>query len=306
MLMAQTSTTKIRVRVLSGVIALLALAAILGAQHVTAAPSSFEAANSKGTTESPLLTYHNGPVLHSPGVTAIFWGSQWNDPAFAGDIVTGLTTFFSGYSGSLYAHALTEYYDTTGYVTDAIKFPGFVVMDPSITPSGLARASDLIAEACRITGNAPDPTGLYVVFSPNEAGPNGRCGGMHTFGSCGNGRKRVPIQVISVPYTTGTVDSGCGDTADTETGHSLALAQMANVTAHELVETITDPLDSGWYGADVRDEVGDKCVTIYPPMASYPLFSDGTTWKLQGIWSNAAYSAGSGAPNLNSQPGCIW
>ncbi len=34
-------------------------------------------------------------------------------------------------------------------------------------------------------------------------------------------------------------------------------------------------------------------------------FSNGSTWKLQGEWSNAAYTAGTGYRNSSNQPGCL-
>jgi len=34
-------------------------------------------------------------------------------------------------------------------------------------------------------------------------------------------------------------------------------------------------------------------------------FHDGTPWKVQGEWSNAAYKAGTGYPNSAGQRGCL-
>ena len=34
-------------------------------------------------------------------------------------------------------------------------------------------------------------------------------------------------------------------------------------------------------------------------------FKNGKEWKIQGNWSNAAFSAGTGFPNLSGQDGCI-
>ncbi len=39
-------------------------------------------------------------------------------------------------------------------------------------------------------------------------------------------------------------------------------------------------------------------------MPSVP-FTNGTSWKLQGEWSNAAYTAGTGYPNSSGQKGCL-
>ena len=41
-------------------------------------------------------------------------------------------------------------------------------------------------------------------------------------------------------------------------------------------------------------------------LSRYPVFSNGSVWKLQGMWSNAAYLAGSGTPNSAGQAACIW
>src|SRR5689334_3685004 len=57
---------------------------------------------------SSLLSYHNGRVLRTNKTMAIFWGNAWNDSAFAGDKISGLDTFFGGWSGSQIAKASTE------------------------------------------------------------------------------------------------------------------------------------------------------------------------------------------------------
>ena len=72
----------------------------------------------KAPTDPALLRIGNGgQVLHSPNVTAVFWGPEWSDPAFAGDIITGLDTLLSGYSGSDYAKIATEDDDRGGAVS---------------------------------------------------------------------------------------------------------------------------------------------------------------------------------------------
>ena len=126
---------------------------------------------------------------------------------------------------------------------------------------------------------------------------------MHAWGTCSNGK---PVQAIGVTHSSGQLGSGCDDVQDFETGHSLALAQIANMAMHELAETITDPRGTGWrdsYG----QEIGNKCLSTFPPDVSrYSLFADGSVWKLQGLWSNTAYLAGSGASNQGGQYACVW
>jgi hypothetical protein len=78
---------------------------------------------------------------------------------------------------------------------------------------------------------------------------------------------------------------------------------LANVTGHELSEAMTDPASPGaWYDSSGYEN-GDKCAwTFNTPSVT---FSDGTSWKIQGEWSNAAYTAKTGYPNSSGQPGCL-
>jgi hypothetical protein len=64
---------------------------------------------------------------------------------------------------------------------------------------------------------------------------------------------------------------------------------------------------------DRRSQIPDpdarcnKCIRTFPAdVTRYPVFPDGSAWKMQGLWSNAAYQAGTGAANLNGQRACVW
>jgi len=263
------------------------------------------AQGNKKSADPALLTISNtGSVLHTPSLTAIFWGAEWTDASFAGDIISGFDSLLSGYSNSDYAHTPIEYSDRSGRITPFASYWGHTIDTSAAPVAGGLTSSVAVAEACRITNNQPDPGGIYVVVTSTGSGPNG-CA-FHTWGTCGTGRKALPIQVAAVPYASGAIGTGCEGVQDFETGHSLALAQMANLTMHEVVETITDPRGSGWRDA-FGDEIADKCIKIFPPSVGlYSLFSNGSIWKLQAEWSNAAYLAGTGAPNATGQRACIW
>jgi hypothetical protein len=180
-----------------------------------------------------LTSPKNGQVLHTPGVEAIFWGTEWTDPNFDGDIIRGIDTLLSGYNNSTYAESPTEYYDRNGHVTPFAAYWGHVI-DPSAAPGvGGVTGGVVIAEACKVTGNKPDAGSIYTVYTSIAGGvPNNGCA-FHTSGLCRSGRNAVPIQVAAVPYASGVAGTGCDGTQDTVTGHSLALAQMANMTMHE-------------------------------------------------------------------------
>ena len=95
--------------------------------------------------------------------------------------------------------------------------------------------------------------------------------------------------------------AGC-DPQDTFTGHSQGLSALANVTSHELSEATTDPRNGGWYDSSGQEN-GDKCAWAFHGTET---LNNGTIWYLQGEWSNAAFTAGSGQPNRSGQNGCLY
>jgi hypothetical protein len=243
---------------------------------------------------SPLLLFHNGAILAASKPMAIFWGPSWNNAAFAGDKISGLDGFFDGWSGSNYAGTCTEYTGTNGQVTSAATYLGHVI-DATTPPRRALTVSGAVAEACAVTGNNPDPDGVYFIYTETGAGHVNYCA-WHSYGNCSNGK---PVQVAYMPNIDGI--AGCDPVDTFGTGHSQGLAALANVTAHELAEAITDPRNGGWWDAS-GSENGDSCAWSFDgPVA----LSNGSTWKLQMEWSNAAYTAGTGLANRSGQRGCL-
>jgi hypothetical protein len=248
-----------------------------------------------GGPDLPLgvMTFHGGDVLVASKTFAIFWGSDWNTPSFAGDKITGLTSFLQGWSGSAYAGALTEYSGQNGQITTASTFLGSVI-DPSTAPSAAPGDASLIAEVASLVP-VPDPETLYLIYATTPRGTAPFCG-FHTFGTY----KRHPVQIAWIFNLDG--DGSC-DPHDSFTTHSQGLAALANVTAHELAETITDPRLLGWYAVTGTGEIGDKCVFVFG--ANTVTFPNSTTWHVQSEWSNQAYKAGTGVRNFSQEPGCV-
>ena len=155
--------------------------------------------------------------------------------------------------------------------------------------------STAVAEACKVSNNNPDPNALYLIYTSTGAGHVSYCA-WHSYGSCSNG---APVQVAYMPNIDGL--AGCDPQDTFGTGHSQGLAAVANVTAHELSETITDPRNGGWYDSGGAEN-GDKCAWTFVGAVT---LKNGSTWKLQQEWSNAAFTAGTGNPNNSGQKGCI-
>lgn len=236
------------------------------------------------------MTLHGGNILVTNKTKAIFWGA-WTNP---GDIITGVDTFFQGWSGSKMAGDSTEYYGTTnGNVTAASTYLGHVI-DSTTAPSRALTTSQAVSEGCKISNNAPDPDALYLIYTSTGAGHVSYCA-WHSWGTCSNG---APIQIAYMPNITGV--AGC-DPGSTVPGHSQGLAAVINVTSHELSETITDPRGGGWFDSS-NGENGDKCAWSFHGDST---LSNGSVWKLQMEWSNNAFTAGTGYPNGSGQNGCL-
>jgi hypothetical protein len=234
----------------------------------------------KGASASSDMTWHGGAVLHATVTGAVFWGSSWS-PTNAK--VTGMDGFFGGFGGSDYAATSDEYTDGSGAVTSSVTYLGHVI-DGSRASSRASRSvSTVVNEACRAFPHAVS-NGFYAVYTDIPRGYSGFCA-WHSYGRCGNG---AHIQVAFFYDLDG--DPGC-DPGSTVQGVSQGLAAIANVTAHELSEARTDPHLDAWYDAS-GNENGDKCAWTFGPTPV--TFSNGTQWKLQGEWSNAANDKGTG------------
>jgi hypothetical protein len=235
------------------------------------------------------MTYHNGAIMTTAHTTAIFWGTTWLTSP--GDKITGIDSFYAGFSNSNYAKTSVEYTGTNGHVgattTNNVHF-----VDTS-TASGGGSAATILAEVEKeIT--TPDPSGYYPVYTDLPRGSAGYCA-WHSWGTI-NG---TPVQFAFFWKLDG--DAGC-DPQDTSGLHSQGLAALANVSGHELSEARTDPAGLGWFDSKGAEN-GDKCAwTFNVPSVT---FTNGNTWKIQGEWGNAAYTAGTGYPNSSGQKGCL-
>ncbi len=223
------------------------------------------------------MTYHNGNVLLANKTEAIFWGTSWG--SYTGDIITGIDSFFGGFGNTNYAGITTQYYQisggTTQYIGAGSTYLGHYI-DGTAAPSSALSTSQVIAEACAATGNNPDPNTLYLVYTDTTAGNVNYCA-YHTWGTCGT----KPVQAAYMPNITGV--TGCDPGNLYNLSGSEGLRALANVTAHELEEAITDPRGSAWYDRQ-GSEIGDKCAWLFSGPVT---LSNGSVWQLQEEWSNA-------------------
>ena len=227
----------------------------------------------KPTAASPLLD-HGGKVLSSSTTYAIWWGSS----GFPTDEQSAIPSLLQGFGGSSYLATADQYMRggkaTSTYVND--------YADTSAPPSHGPSVNAIVNEVAGVLAAhnlAPDPAAIYFVFTSNF--PKVNYCAWHSAGNVGN----VTVQVAYVPNTSGV--TGCaprgGYTANN--GLSQGTQSIADSTAHEFMEAVTDPVPaSGWVDKNGA-EIADKCQTFYGSLVT--LTGSRTKWQLQGEWSNA-------------------
>ena len=241
-----------------------------------------------GAGNVPLLNYHGGPVMStSTAVTPIFWGTSWQSSP--GDKVSGLATFYGGIGGSGYAGTNTEYTQTGGAHVSTTVSSSTGRFDGTAAPGRAPSTSAVLAEVAKMIAS-PVTNGYYPVYVDTPRGHAGYCA-WHSSGTA-NG---VVVQFAFFFNLDG--DPGC-DPQSTLSGQSQGLAALANVSGHELSEMLTDPHLDAWYDSSGAEN-SDKCAwTFGGPSVT---FKNGSQWKIQGNFSNAAALAHSGYDHA----GCI-
>lgn len=239
----------------------------------------------------PNLLPHTGPVMTAGAyVEPIFWGPGWSSP---GDKITGIQSFYAGMGGTTYEATDTEYTDPSGVHVGTTVTLGASHTDSS-TASGGQTTSKILAEVCRQITN-PRSNGYYPVYTDKPRGNAGYCA-WHSAGTCGG----VTVQFAFFWKLDG--DAGCDPGTPYGDTHSQGLAAIANVSGHELSETLTDPHLNAWYDSSGAEN-SDKCAWSFgtPTLT----FSNNSHWRIQGNWSNSHSNANSGYANLSGQKGCI-
>jgi hypothetical protein len=246
---------------------------------------------------SPNMTYHGGKIMTTAHTFAVFKGTSWG--SYSGDKLTGIDSWYQGFVGSNYAKTVNEYTGTNGSANSSAGSHGGHYVDTGAETSS-GSTSAVLSEVCNAltaAGVTVDSSGngYYPLYSDQKRGSAGYCA-WHSAGTC----QGKAIQFAFFFNLDG--DAGC-DPSDTSGLHSQGLAALANVSGHELAEAMSDPASPGaWYDSS-GSENGDKCAWTWGvPLVT---FSNGTKWKVQGEWSNAAYTAGTGYANSSGQKGCL-
>lgn len=254
---------------LTGTAAMVAADALpAAADQPAAAGHGLQMRSSKiGAHRVSNLVDHGGQVQYASDVYVVWWGTQ---SLWSGDVQGGIASLFQGLNGSHYANTATQYIRGNAV---SVTLAGTAV-DTSAPPSNPSAAT-LAAEAARQFPTA-DGHGLYFVFTSNFPSGKNYCA-WHSYGTVDG----VVDGVAYMPNTTNI--SGCDPGNLYNLSGSEGLRSLANVTAHEFMESITDTVLNAWYDSS-GSEIGDKCAWQF---GSSVTLSNNTVWQLQEEWSNA-------------------
>ncbi|MDQ6834811.1 MAG: hypothetical protein M3016_01350 [Actinomycetota bacterium] len=313
------------IRLLAGMLCAGLLAVALPSA-ATAAPGHFRGVVTKPTTagraykakihsastrrrSTSNMTYHSGPVMHTDANYAIYWAPSGYS------FSAGYTSLISQFFGNVAAADGTatndysvarQYHDSsgTGFSYGASSGGSYNDTDPYPANGCNANAgsgtcitdSQLQAEVNKFVTAHALPRGLgamYFVYFPSgvatcfdssgsQCSTNVYCAYHSSLGSGPSSTLYANMPYAGVP--------GC-ESGQYPNGN-VAADSVLNVTSHENIEGITDPLGNAWY--DSRgNEIGDKCnFNFGAPLGGTAgheyneAISTGKYW-LQQEWSNA-------------------
>jgi hypothetical protein len=244
------------------------------------------------------ITYHNGPVMSTLSQIVVIWYGNWGQgtgtdsmagqtlirdalfglaapPAtiptattdYAG-VTTGSTTVVGSYTqtgGTPVTHiSSTNIFDVTQTV--AANYGGYVLTDASVQA--------LVSDVAKRLG--PDPNAIYLVLSSSDVSESSGfltayCG-WHTYSTVG--ATTVKYGFIGNPNKN---LAACNvNTAGASPNGNPAVDAMISVIAHELEETVTDPLLNAWYNRQ-QNENGDMCAWTFGSKPQVVKSADPTT-----------------------------
>jgi len=247
---------------------------------------------SNSTTSSP-LTYHGGPVMNGTVTVApIFWGTN---TAYPTSKVPGLSAFYVGYGSSAYAGISGQYTGPGGNAAVSVSYQNPVLDSTRASSSASSVLNEVVN---RIGFSKLSNTAYYPVYTDIPRGSATACA-WHSVGSVRSGSvtKRIKFAFF---YNLDN-DPSCTSVIKSFNTFDVPTNALANVSAHELAEMITDPELNAWYDSSGYEN-GDKCAWNFKNTTSVDssgstvttylseTLSNSSLWMLQGEWSNSANS----------------
>jgi serine protease len=226
------------------------------------------------------LVDNGGKILPNANLYAIWWGAAG---AWPSDTPGALSSFFSGMNGSSYLKTADQYMrGTTASTSFAGSFSDTTTALPK-KPMSAAMLGSEVQHVLAVNNNRPvDPNAIYFVFTANAPSGGGFCAWHDS--TTVNGQRVAVAYMPNMGGVTGCDPLTPGGPNYDQTGFSETARELANVTAHEMMEAITDAqpsVSTAWIDG-AGQEIGDKCAWQF----SSGVQLGSLTWMLQEEWSN--------------------
>jgi len=223
------------------------------------------------------MTYHNGPVQHTQKIFTVFWFPTGN--TIPAGYQTTINQFVQDLNGTPYYTIASQYSDTTGNIDTAVLYGGTWLDTTNAFPSSTLSYSDLLAEINRAkvaNGWTSDANTYFQVYTPTGIGTtlgSNFCG-LHWFANPAIGQILFP-------------QSGCFPGPPYP--NNQVVDSAINTSAHEIMETVTDPQGNAWFLGDASGEIGDLCNFNFGSRAidGSNVTLSGHPYIIQTEWSNA-------------------
>jgi hypothetical protein len=246
-----------------------------------------------GSGITPLL-YNGGPVMTGQThIYYIYYGNWSVDP----NASTILSSFANNLTGSGYYNIMTQYTQSpNGSVANSVSLGGSVTSTYKAANPLALSDSDIfgIVQAAISNASLPlDANGVYFVLTaPGVAETTGFLSsycGWHTAGMMNS--TWVKYSFVGDAGSS----SGCSVQGSSSPNNDPPVDAMISVIAHELSETVTDPIINAWYDT-AGQEIGDKCAWTFgttfaaPNGSSANITLGGFDFLIQQEFSNASDS----------------
>lgn len=249
------------------------------------------------------LAYQGGTVMTNPvQVYIVFYGS-WSATDAKQQEMNIINTFVTNLGTSSWWNIQTSYYypdPSTGsrtYVKNGVTLGGHVVVPIDNNNGGTSLTDTNVANIISNqinSGALPfNNDGVYFMVSSNEVYETGFCSsdcGWHSAAYVSGSTRIMKYGWIGDASTQCPGACTAYGSSPTPNGH-LGADGIISVLAHEIAESVSDPLLSAWVGADYQENA-DKCAwqfisTYYTPTgAPANMNIGGQNYLIQGNWKN--------------------
>lgn len=284
-----------------------------GTSTVPAAPSAAFAAQVSSAYNG--ITYHGGPVMLGTSNVYFIWYGNWSKPDSPG-AQSVLTDLVRNIGPSDYFAINTTYYDSSNTpVSTRLNYSGDrydrYSLGSRLSTSG---AAIIVANKIRAGELPEDPNAIFIVATSDDVSLPGfktQFCGFHSSFTLGSSH---PAMKYVFAGDAGGF-SGCDVSGGVSPNGYPHADATANLVAHELEETLTDPQITAWY-EDVDgdyEENADKCAwnfgqtQVAPNGALYNMVLGQRAYLIQQNWvnDNGGYCALSwhpAAPDIPAGP----